>query len=234
MNGNFSGHGLTSMLQRAEALGGTLALDSVPGTGTRVTLKVKVTSPWRAATHCLASTRRQRARQAWRSQSVAARHWEVTFTFSVTRVQCRGPNRAPASHPEPLRAAACCETVAAEVPVHGKSRVPSSAMSNSKMPFCSPSRISPAPQRRAGGICANLLEDQKDLPLDSSDHARRALPQTSTPAPRAWCRSLAELGDKIPAASADGLMNQTRARIESRFSRATRLISARSHCASPG
>jgi len=48
MDGNSSGHGLTSMHQRAEALGGSLTLDSAPGAGTRVTLKV--TSQQRTAT----------------------------------------------------------------------------------------------------------------------------------------------------------------------------------------
>jgi signal transduction histidine kinase len=50
MNGTSSGHGLVSMRQRAEALGGTLVLDSASGRGTRVTLKVKVTSSWRSTT----------------------------------------------------------------------------------------------------------------------------------------------------------------------------------------
>jgi signal transduction histidine kinase len=48
-NGSSSGHGLVSMRQRAETLGGSLVLDSGIGSGTRVTLKVKVTSQGRAA-----------------------------------------------------------------------------------------------------------------------------------------------------------------------------------------
>lgn len=48
-NGTSSGHGLASMRQRAEALGGSLALDAEIGSGTRVTLNVKGTSQWRAA-----------------------------------------------------------------------------------------------------------------------------------------------------------------------------------------
>ena len=47
---SFSGHGLASMQQRAAALHGTLLLDSSAGRGTRVALKVKMTSRWRAAT----------------------------------------------------------------------------------------------------------------------------------------------------------------------------------------
>jgi len=50
LNGSSSGHGLVSMQQRAQALGGALALDSAPGAGTRVTLKMKMTSQWRAVT----------------------------------------------------------------------------------------------------------------------------------------------------------------------------------------
>jgi signal transduction histidine kinase len=41
---NSSGHGLTSLRQRAAALGGTLVLDSTPGSGTRLVLEVKLTS----------------------------------------------------------------------------------------------------------------------------------------------------------------------------------------------
>lgn len=48
-NGSSSGHGLVSMRQRAEALGGSLVLDSGIGSGAGVTLKVKVTSHRRAA-----------------------------------------------------------------------------------------------------------------------------------------------------------------------------------------
>jgi signal transduction histidine kinase len=49
-NGSSSGHGLASMRERAGNLGGTLAMESVPGSGTRVTLTVKVSSQWRGAT----------------------------------------------------------------------------------------------------------------------------------------------------------------------------------------
>jgi signal transduction histidine kinase len=43
-----SGHGLTSLRQRAAALGGTLTVDSTPGSGTRLVLEVKLTSRLRA------------------------------------------------------------------------------------------------------------------------------------------------------------------------------------------
>jgi signal transduction histidine kinase len=49
-NGSSEGHGLTSMRHRAEALGGTVMVESALGKGTRVALKVKVTSQWRTAT----------------------------------------------------------------------------------------------------------------------------------------------------------------------------------------
>jgi signal transduction histidine kinase len=49
-NGSSSGHGLASMRDRAGILGGALAMDSTPGSGTRVTLTVKVASQWRGAT----------------------------------------------------------------------------------------------------------------------------------------------------------------------------------------
>jgi signal transduction histidine kinase len=49
-NGSTEGHGLVSMQQRAQALGGALALESAPGSGTRLLLKVKMTSRLRAAT----------------------------------------------------------------------------------------------------------------------------------------------------------------------------------------
>lgn len=51
ISGNSHGHGLTSMQQRAESLGGTLTIQSSSDAGTRVTLRVKVSSRWRAASH---------------------------------------------------------------------------------------------------------------------------------------------------------------------------------------
>lgn len=48
-NGQSSGHGLISMSQRAEALGGTLVVDSAEGSGTRIVLRVKVPSQWKAS-----------------------------------------------------------------------------------------------------------------------------------------------------------------------------------------
>lgn len=44
------GHGLASMRQRAETLGGMLNVESVAGAGTKLVLSVKVTSQWRKAT----------------------------------------------------------------------------------------------------------------------------------------------------------------------------------------
>jgi signal transduction histidine kinase len=44
MNGASSGHGLASQRQRAQALGGELRIESKPGTGTFVTLLVKLNS----------------------------------------------------------------------------------------------------------------------------------------------------------------------------------------------
>jgi signal transduction histidine kinase len=49
-NEGSEGHGLMSMQQRAETLGGALTVESVSGAGTRVLLKAKVTSRWRTAT----------------------------------------------------------------------------------------------------------------------------------------------------------------------------------------